>query len=300
MLRKVNAFFDSRSAAMVYVLAVLLLLLVAVLDLLTGFEVSFSVFYLIPTSIAAWYGGRRMGYPISLLGAATWMIVEKASGQPYSHDWILLWNGAVRLAFFGVVAYLLAELRALLQRHRDQATTDNLTGLLNRTGFFERAAFAVDTAVRYDHGIAVAFIDLNGFKSINDTLGHAQGDRALMTVGRLLGNTSRRSDVVARFGGDEFVVLLPDTDLAGARAYFAKLQMELQREILENGWAGLGSSIGAVIFEDAPRDIDDALRHADELMYRVKQSGKTGTIVEEASVIAASREIPTPGTMRTV
>jgi diguanylate cyclase (GGDEF)-like protein len=300
MLRKVNSFFAGRSAGTVCMLAVLLLLLVAVVDLLIGFELSFSIFYLISTSIAAWYGGRRMGYAISVLGAVTWMIVEKMSGQPYSQDWILLWNGAVRLAFFILVTYLLAELKALLQRHRDQATTDNLTGLLNRTGFFERATLIVDTASRYGHRIAVAFIDLNGFKSINDTLGHAQGDRALITVGSVLTKTSRRSDVVARFGGDEFVVLLPDTDLTGAKAYFAKLQMELQREILENGWTGLGSSIGAVIFEDAPSDIDDALRHADDLMYRVKQSGKSGTIVEQASSMVANGETAITDRMRTV
>jgi len=283
MFRWINTFFAVRSATMVCGLAVLLMLLVAATDHLTGFELSFSVFYLIPTSIAVWYGSRRMGYGMSLFGAATWMTVEVTSGQPYSQPWILLWNSAVRLAFFSLVAYLLAELKAQLQRQRDLATTDNLTGLLNRAGFFEHATLVVNTAARYDHGIAVAFIDLNGFKSINDNMGHSQGDRALKTIGGLLDQASRKSDVIARFGGDEFVVLLPDTDLTGAKAYFAKLQLELQREIHEHGWTGLGSSIGAVVFKTAPTDIDDALRRADELMYRVKQSGETGTIVEEAT-----------------
>lgn len=283
MLRSLNSFFSCRSAVMVCGLASLLLLMVAAIDHLTGFELSFSVFYLIPTSIAAWYGSRRMGYAISLLAAATWMTVETTSGQPYSQSWILLWNTAVRLAFFSLVAYLLAELKAQLKRQRELAITDNLTGLLNRAGFFEHATVVVNTASRYGHAIAVAFIDLNGFKSINDNMGHSQGDRALKTIGGLLGRAGRKSDVIARFGGDEFVVLLPDTNLTGAEAYFTKLQLELQREIHEHGWTGLGSSIGAVVFETAPGDIDDALRRADDLMYRVKQSGKTGTIVEEAT-----------------
>jgi diguanylate cyclase (GGDEF)-like protein len=112
----------------------------------------------------------------------------------------------------------------------------------------------------------------------------------LNAVGALLGETSRESDVIARFGGDEFVVLLPNTDLPGAKAYFEKRQTELQRTFHEQGWTGLGSSIGAVVFEKAPRDISDALRRADDLMYRVKRSGKSGTIVEGAASISAAAE----------
>ena len=287
MLRRFNSFFADRSTMTVCGLAVLLMLLVAAVDHMTGYELSFSVFYLIPTSIAAWYGSRRMGYGISLLGAAAWMIVETTSGQPYSQSWILFWNSAVRLGFFSVVAYLLAELKAQLHRQQELARTDNLTGLLNRAGFFERATAAVNAASRYGYAIAIAYIDLDGFKSINDRMGHSQGDNALKAVGGLLGDASRKSDVIARFGGDEFVVLLPDTDLAGASAYFEKLQTELQCKIHEQGWTGLGSSIGAVVFEKAPRDISDALRRADDLMYRVKQSGKAGTIVEGASAVTA-------------
>jgi diguanylate cyclase (GGDEF)-like protein len=290
MLRTFNSFFADRSTRNLCGLAVLLMLLVAAADYLTGYEVSFSVFYLIPTSIAAWYGSRRMGYGISLFGALTWMLAEMTSGQPYSHNWILFWNTGVRLIFFSLVAYLLAELKSHLLYERDLARTDNLTGLLNRAGFFERASIALNAASRYGYSIAVAYIDLNGFKSINDNMGHSQGDRALKAVGELLGEASRKSDVIARFGGDEFVVLLPDTDLPGANAYFEKLQRELQRTFHQQRWTGLGSSIGAVVFEKAPRDISDALRHADDLMYRAKQSGKSCTIVETASSTAADAE----------
>ena len=300
MLRRFNSFFDDRSTVAICGLAVLLMLLVAVVDHMTGYELSFSVFYLIPTSFAAWYGSRRMGYGISLFGAAAWMIVEVTSGQPYSQSWILFWNSAVRLGFFSVVTYLLAELKAQLHRQRELATTDSLTGLLNRAGFFERASLAVNAASRYGYAIAIAYIDLDGFKSINDKLGHSQGDRALRAVGALLGDTSRKSDVIARFGGDEFVVLLPDTDLAGASAYFEKLQTELQRKIGEQEWTGLGSSIGAVVFENAPRDISDALRRADDLMYRVKQSGKSGMIVEATSPVTGGVPQSTSIDVRTV
>jgi diguanylate cyclase (GGDEF)-like protein len=284
MLRSVNSFFADQTAVVVGALAVSLMVLLAAVDYTTGNELSFSIFYLIPISIAAWYGNRAMGFGMSLLSALTWMIVE-TSDQPHSQTWILLWNTGVRLLFFAVVAYLLAELRAQLQRHQDLARKDSLTGLLNRSGFFERAEVSINAASRYGYTIAIAYIDLDGFKSINDTMGHSQGDEALKAVGNLLEGASRSSDVVARVGGDEFVVMLPDTNVRGARAYFEKLHVALQSDMDEHGWTGLGTSIGAVVFEKAPEDISDALRRADDLMYRVKQSGKSGLLVEEAAVI---------------
>ena len=264
------------------------MLLLAGLDHLTGDELSFSVFYLMPISIAAWYGSRRMGYIVSALAAGIWLILEKAAAPPIEQDWILFWNSAVRLVFFFVVAYLLSELHSQLQRQKRLARTDDLTGLLNRAGFFERAKVAANAASRYGHAIAIAYIDLDGFKKINDTFGHLQGDTALKTVGDLLDGSSRESDVVARLGGDEFVVLLPNTNLSGANTYFEKLHFELQREMRQKGWNGLGLSIGAIVFEKAPEDIFEALRLADTLMYRAKHSGKCSVIVERATVVPAA------------
>jgi diguanylate cyclase (GGDEF)-like protein len=282
MLRRFNRILISQSAAMVGCFAFSLVLVVGVIDHLSGYELSFSVFYLLPIWIAAWYGDRRMGYLACAMSGATWMIVEQTTGVAYSQNWVLFWNSAVRLVFFIVVAYLIAELRTQLNRQQDLARTDNLTGLLNRSGFFERARIIVNAASRYGYAIAIAYIDIDNFKRINDTLGHSKGDEALKAVASLLGGSSRDSDAVARFGGDEFVVLLPDTSLAGAHAYFNKLHAELQSEIHQQGWSTLGFSIGAVVCEQAPADISDALRLADDLMYRRKRAGKAGVIVEAA------------------
>jgi len=285
MLRRFNSLLADQAAPVVGCLAFALTVLLAGIDHLTGYELSISVFYLIPISIAAWYGNRLMGYIVSGLSAGTWMLVEATT--PYSQGWILFWNSGVRLIAFVVVAYLIAELRRQLQRQQQLARTDNLTGLLNRAGFFERAQVAANAASRYGYAIAIAYIDLDGFKNINDTLGHLQGDEALRTVGGILGGSSRDSDVVARIGGDEFVVLLPDTTLAGAHAYFDKLHLELRREIKVNGWSTLDLSIGAVVYETAPDDLFDALRAADNLMYRAKRSGRTAVVVEGAPSAAS-------------
>jgi diguanylate cyclase (GGDEF)-like protein len=283
ILRRLNGLFAGQSVFMIGGLSFGLILLLAGIDHMTGYELSVSVFYLIPVGVATWYGNRQLGYIVSGLSAGTWMVVEQATAQPYSHDWILFWNSAVRLLAFAVVAFLLAKLRTLLQRQQELARTDNLTGLLNRTGFFERAKRATTSAARYGYSIAVAYIDLDGFKNINDTQGHQQGDAALKAVATLLAESSRDSDVVARIGGDEFVVMLPNTSLAGARAYFEKMQFELQLEIRQQGWKTLGLSVGAVVFEEAPEDIFEALQLADMLMYRAKRSANSGVIVERAT-----------------
>jgi diguanylate cyclase (GGDEF)-like protein len=288
ILRRLNELFAGQSAFMIGGLSLALILLLAGIDVMTGYELSVSVFYLIPVGVATWYGNRRLGYIVSGLSAGTWLVVEQATAQPYSQDWILIWNSAVRLLAFAIVAFLLAELRTLLQRQQELARTDSLTGLLNRTGFFERANVATTSASRYGYSIAVAYIDLDGFKKINDTLGHQQGDAALKAVATLLAKSSRESDVVARIGGDEFVVMLPNTSLAGTRAYFEKMQFELQLEIRQQGWKTLGLSVGAVVFEEAPEDIFEALQLADTLMYRAKRSANTGVIVERAAPVPAA------------
>ena len=288
ILQRLNKLFAGQSVFSIGGLSFALILLLAGIDHMTGYEISVSVFYLIPVGLATWYGNRRLGYIVSGLSAGTWLLVEQATAQPYSHDWILFWNSTVRLMAFAIVAFLLAELRTLLKRQQELARTDELTGLLNRTGFHERATVAITSASRYGHGIAVAYIDLDGFKNINDTLGHQQGDAVLRTVGRLLEASSRGSDVVARIGGDEFVVMLPNTSLAGARAYFEKMQVELQLEMRQQGWKTLGLSIGAVVFEKAPEDIFEALRMADTLMYRAKRSAHSAVIVEHAAPVPAA------------
>jgi len=283
MLRVVDSFLAEKSVRTVASLSFVLILLLAMIDHLTGNEVSFSVFYLIPISIAVWYGGSGLGYIASGASGIAWMIVEGTTGQPYSQQWILFWNAAVRTGFFTIFVYLITELRTHLRLERQLARTDALTGLLNRAGFVDRAGAVISAASRYEHAVAIAYIDLDGFKRINDTLGHSQGDEALKSIGGLLDRSSRQSDIVARIGGDEFAILLPNTDLRGAQTYFENLHSVLQNEIAQRHWTSLGVSIGAAVFERGPSDLSEALHIADSLMYRAKRTGESRVVVESAA-----------------
>lgn len=290
MLRSLDKAFARQPEWLIGAGTLLLIAFFGFVDYLTGHEFSFSIFFLLPIAIAVWYGSRRMGYVVSLVSASVWAYVEHASALSYSQEWILYWNAGVRLAFFLVVGWLLAELKSNLRRQQHLASTDKLTGLLNRTGFIERVGPVMAAATRHGHPTTIGFADLNGFKQVNDTLGHATGDAVLERVGSLLIGTCRGSDIAARYGGDEFVVLLPHTGLDGARQFFDKFRRAAEAEFRNGGWSGLSVSIGAIVFERGPPDLIEALRVADGLMYRAKESGGDGAgriVVEPATASRA-------------
>ena len=171
-------------------------------------------------------------------------------------------------------AVLVAQLELLKQTYQDQATRDQLTGLLNRRGL-------VLTAEQIPGHLGVLFCDLDGFKGVNDTLGHAAGDELLEKVARRLESAMRADSVLGRMGGDEFVVVAPgasDEDLAGLGR---RIEIEVGKPfLLEAGMARIGVSIGAAHAAPGERDLDSLLGQADQLMYEVKRSRKAGRAAE--------------------
>src|SRR5690606_20902545 len=121
ILRRLNELFADQSVFSIGGLSFALILLLAGIDRMTGDELSVAVSYLVPIGLAAWAGSRYLGYIVSGLSAATWLVVEQATAEPCSHDWIILWNSAVRLTAFAIVAFLLAELTTPLQRQQELA-----------------------------------------------------------------------------------------------------------------------------------------------------------------------------------
>ena len=161
-------------------------------------------------------------------------------------------------------------------RLKHQATHDSLTGLVNRAFFVERLGQEISRAERGQRGFAVLAIDLDRFKVINDTLGHAVGDQLLQGVAQRISAAVRLEDIVARTGGDEFLVFICDVDArAGAGAAAAKIGAELDRAfeiatLIVHTTASIGISLYPA---DAP-GVDGLVAHADEAMYFAKQSGR--------------------------
>jgi diguanylate cyclase (GGDEF)-like protein len=262
--------------------------IVGCLDYLTGFEISFSVFYLLPVGIAAWYAGPRSGAAFAVIASLTWYVADLAAGQPYQHPAIPVWNAFVRLCFFLIIASLLATLREGFRSERLLAKTDALTGALNLRAFEERLGHDLDLTARSGSPLTLAYIDLDDFKRINDAYGHHEGDRLLQAVSRTLAGEVRRSDSLARLGGDEFALILPGTDLDGATALMAKLRRQLGELGASNGPA-ITCSIGAVVFHERPSSAGDAVAAADRLMYAAKNHGKNAVFVDVYSRSAVAK-----------
>jgi diguanylate cyclase (GGDEF)-like protein len=176
-------------------------------------------------------------------------------------------------------AALVQQLETLKQTYQEQATRDQLTGLLNRRGL-------VLTAEQIPGHLGVLFCDLDGFKGVNDTLGHAAGDELLEKVARRLDGAMRPDSVLGRMGGDEFVVVVPgasDEDLAGLGR---RIEIDLGKPfLLEAGMARIGVSIGAAHAAPGERDLDSLLGQADSLMYEVKRSKKGDREAREAAPV---------------
>ena len=273
LLKSIDAALLRVPAGGIFGLSVAGVAMVGIVDFLVGYEISVSLFYLAPVAIAAWYGGPRDGITLSGLACVSWYAADVVSGHPYSHPAIPVWNAAVRFGFFAVVAGLVCVYHDALRRQRQLLRTDPLTGLANRRAFGDALAHDLALARRRGSALSLAYLDLDDFKAVNDTAGHAEGDRVLRTAGEVLGRSFREADTVARLGGDEFAFLLPDTGPEGAAQVAGKLASELRQAFVAGEWP-VDCSIGVVTFPHARVSMADALAAADRAMYEAKRGGK--------------------------
>jgi diguanylate cyclase (GGDEF)-like protein/PAS domain S-box-containing protein len=178
------------------------------------------------------------------------------------------------------------DLEAERARYEQMASHDALTELPNRRLFQDRLQQALAAARRRDRRVGVLYIDLDGFKHVNDRHGHDAGDAVLKAIGSLLTNGVRAEDTVARLGGDEFGVLLADVnDAEDAASVGGKLLVALSAPLPVAGThVRLGASVGVAVFPDHGLDPDAVMRAADDAMYRVKDDGKDGVRIADEEV----------------
>ncbi len=175
-----------------------------------------------------------------------------------------------------VIALDMSVVRNLHTQLETQAVTDSLTGLLNRRGFHQALESSLARVDRNGKRMAILYIDLDGFKRINDSLGHDAGDEILCKVARLLETCMRPYDIIARMGGDEFTALLDSLDQPEDAARVAEKLIELisVRHKIDGTEVTLGASIGIAHFPDCGVSVDQLLRSADMAMYEAKRAGR--------------------------
>jgi diguanylate cyclase (GGDEF)-like protein len=155
-----------------------------------------------------------------------------------------------------------------------QANTDPLTGLGNLRALQRQLTILLDVRKRYQHPFAVLLLDIDGLKRINDSHGHAAGDRVLMQVGMSLRRSIRSVDTAARIGGDEFCVLLPEQDLKSAAKLAARLATAIEEEVAAPGDPSVTVSIGVAASPEHGDDAEALIDTADRAMYRAKAAGE--------------------------
>jgi diguanylate cyclase (GGDEF)-like protein len=236
-----------------------IVLCVGIADFVTGTEVELILFYLAPIGFGTWFVGIGGGTALSVASVGVSLVSDAlhrvhAGEAPLSLG-LLAWNAGVELGTALSVVLVLAALRERLEREELLARTDALTRIANRRAFFEAATLEIERARRSRRPVALAFLDCDDFKEVNDRLGHAQGDALLRTAAQTLRGATRAVDAVARLGGDEFGLLLPETSAPETEALLHRVHGVLLAAMAWHGWK-VGFTIGAAVFLAPPASVD--------------------------------------------
>jgi diguanylate cyclase (GGDEF)-like protein len=226
--------------------------------------------------------GQRAGWGVTALTILGFMMGNAHLERPYSPNAVA--TGVLALLYFGVSFHAYVDRSiSYFKRMRDYnvqlldlASHDPLTGVFNAGAYYRACDQMIHASQRANQLFAVLFIDLDHFKSINDTYGHAVGDDVLRAVAATIQKTIRRSDVVGRIGGEEFSVFLPNTDVMGAqqlaetlRSAVEKIQIEVDGVFLK-----ITASIGVATKSFEQETMQAIQQHADQAMYEAKRAGR--------------------------
>jgi diguanylate cyclase (GGDEF)-like protein len=198
--------------------------------------------------------------------------------------------GLLALLALMLLTFVLARplLRAFrwTEEQASEARIDALTGLANRRALEEILGAEISRAQRFEHQLALVLLDLDRFKEINDSFGHAAGDVMLRTVSRLLTSLARQGDTVARWGGEEFVAVLPETDLEGARRFAERLRRTIEAHPVGDMRTSASCGVATMLPEDS---VDALLGAADQALYQAKSNGRnrTESVIRNSSHAAA-------------
>ncbi|MET0963735.1 MAG: GGDEF domain-containing protein, partial [Noviherbaspirillum sp.] len=248
--------------------------------------------------------------PLVPVGRWRWLLVGALAAQMV----VTAWRGVLGAFFsadfpnfltphpvnvaFAMVANATAvlSLTGILLAHRDEAaralvrlaTLDDLTGVFNRRAWLQQANIELAISVRYQHPLAVLMLDLDHFKQVNDTRGHEAGDRALQFFARALQAACRTGDLVCRYGGEEFCVLMNRADHAATAVFDQRMRAYLAEAAPRELGHALSYSAGVAVRASADDTLEQMLRRADATLYSAKALGRSCTLDAEGLQLEAA------------
>ena len=249
---------------------------VFVLNVRTGADLRLGILYVVPVLLAASYDGLGWGIAFALATALLRFGVGIDQMPLDTSLQVRILNEVAYLTVVGVTIAGLSQLRRTQSQLRLLATHDPLTTVLNARAFASQLAQELGRNRRYGRPLALIYLDLDDFKKVNDAHGHDTGDAVLRLVADAMRSAVRQADVVGRLGGDEFGVLMPETE--GTLAHVVATRLAGGIRTVFRGTPSVTASIGVVAVSGTEAGSDELLRKADQAMYEAKRAGKDRVI----------------------
>lgn len=267
----IKRFFELEDSV-IFTAAIIFCFAAGLIDFLTGFYVDVTPLYYLPVFIVAWRTRLINAIIISGIAALIWFWAKDATKPSGVYETSLFWNAMMRFSIGLMVTFLTRYLKISLEE-AVLARKDYLTGASNSRGLEEFFELELRKAKRSGQPMTISILDLDNFKKVNDTAGHTAGDKLLRNISHSIQKTIRDIDMLARIGGDEFVVFLPETDSDKAQKVLSRAKTQLE-SVIPKVSDVVTLSMGVVTFKTPPDSLETALKKADEIMYSVKHSGK--------------------------
>jgi diguanylate cyclase (GGDEF)-like protein len=273
LAQHLTLFYNTRPRLAAFAIGVLSLVVLTFVHVGLGFSPALRVLYVLPIWFCTRTGGRVYG--IGMVAATTVLsgLIEWTMGGPNVSVPRLLAEALLNFGALTAVMLLIAEVEEALAKHQRMALHDPLTGLLNRRALEQFGVHAFGRAKQAAQPLTVVMLDCDGFKVLNDRYGHAAGDHVLQLLARTLEETTRSTDLIARFGGDEFVVVLQNTDETEARRVMSRVEHQFEHAVMAAGYEA-SLSVGFAPLEQESVSIDQLLQSADTAMYARKELKK--------------------------